>query len=144
MRRHYLSAIALLIMIVLALGSVDSGGNGTNSTPSTSSTSGTEWYCGGTLHNKSALEWQTASRQDKLATCADFVTAMWQKGNLKPSISNSLSTVDDVRPYAEELVEFLDAAFQPDPDPDQNRRMFVNQKVSSAAAVGMVTMGWTE
>ena len=90
------------------------------------------------------FEWQTASPQDKLATCADFVTTMWQNGDLKPSIANSLSTVDDVRPYAQELVDFLDAAFKPDPDPQQNKKVFANQTVSSFAAMGMVTMGWTK
>ena len=109
-----------------------------------SSTYATKWYSGGTLHNKSALEWQTASPQDKLATCADLVTTMWQNGDLKPSIANNLSTVDDVRPYAQELVDFLDTAFKPDPDLEQNRKMFTNQTVSYFAATGMVTMGWTK
>lgn len=57
MRKHYLSTVALLVMVVLAAGSVDTGNNGT-STPSTggSSTSTKKWYEGGTLHNKSALD----------------------------------------------------------------------------------------
>lgn len=103
-----------------------------------------EWYEGGTLHDKSAIEWQTASSADKVATCADFVAAMWQKGHLKRSIAKHLSTIDDVRPYAEELVECLDAAFKPDPDPEVNRKLFANQTVSGTAAIGMVIMGWTE
>lgn len=112
--------------------------------PSSASRFGRSWYQGGTLHSKSALEWQTAWAADKLATCADFVTKMWTNGNLKPSIANNISTVDDVRPYAEELVDFLDAAFKPDPDPEQNRKLFTNQTVSSTAAIGMITMGWTK
>lgn len=132
-------------MAVLAAGSVDTGTDGTSSAPgSSSSTLAKKWYEGGTLHNKSALEWQTASSTDKLATCADFVTKMWQDGNLKPSLAKNLSTVDDVRPYAQELVSFLDAAFKADPDPEQNRKLFMNQTVSSTAAIGMVTMGWTK
>ena len=143
MKKHCLSTIALLVMIVLALGSEDSGTQGTNRRPRTSpSTSASKWYSGGTLHKKSALDWQIASSQDKLATCADFVTGMWQNGNLKPSIANSLSTVDDVRPYAQELVDFLDAAFKPDPNPEQNSYLFASQTVSSFAAMGMVIMGW--
>jgi hypothetical protein len=101
-----------------------------------------EWYKGGTLHNKSALEWQLASSPDKLATCADFVTKMWNNGDLKPSLENRLSTVDNVRPYAQELVECLDAAFKRDPNPEQNRKLFVNQTVASTAVICMVTMGW--
>lgn len=104
----------------------------------------TKWYEGGTLHKKSGLEWQTASRENKLATCADFVATMWQKGNLKPSVANRISTVDDVRPYALELVDFLDAAFKSDPDPEQNRKLFTNQTVGSFAAIGMVTMRWAK
>jgi len=103
-----------------------------------------KWYEGGTLHDKSALEWQTASSADKLATCADFVTTMWQNGDLKRSIANRLSTVDDVRPYAQELVVFLDTAFKPDPDIQQNRKLFANQAVSSTSAMGMILMGWTK
>jgi tetratricopeptide (TPR) repeat protein len=103
-----------------------------------------KWYEGGTLHKKSGLEWQTASRENKLATCADFVATMWQKGNLKPSVANRISTVDDVRPYALELIDFLDAAFKSDPDPEQNRKLFTNQTVGSFAAIGMVTMRWAK
>jgi len=95
------------------------------------------------LHRASALEWQNASQANKLATCADFVAGMWQNGNLKSSISNRLTKIDDVRPYAQELVDFLDAAFERDPDPAQNRRMYTNQTVASFAAMGMVSMGWT-
>ena len=102
------------------------------------------WYEGGTLHKKSGLEWQSASRENKLATCADFVVAMWQKGNLKPSVANRISTVDDARPYASELVAFLDAAFKADPDPVQNRKLYTNQTVGSFAAIGMVTLRWTK
>ncbi len=63
-----------------------------------------EWYEGGTLHKKTALEWQTASPEDKPATCSDFVAGMWEDGNLKPSIADNVSTADDFRPYAQELV----------------------------------------
>ena len=140
-------AVCILGFIVLAVvGSLTDTDTNTGShsfaPSSTSSKAAKEWYEGGTLHNKSALKWQTASTADKLATCADFVTKMWQNGDLKPSISDNISTVDDVRPYAQELVEFLDAAFKPDPDPEQNRRLFTNQTVSSTAAIGMVLMEW--
>lgn len=150
MYKHSLSTIALLLMVVLAAGSVDTENSGTSRPSSGTPSSGTQsnavkkWYQGGTLHNKSALEWQAASRDDKLATCGDFVTKMWQDGNLKPSIADKLSTVDDVRPYAQELVDFLDAAFKPESASAQNRMLFTNQTVSGTAAIGMVTMGWTK
>ena len=136
--KHIASAFLLLVLGILAVGSTDTDTT-TNSTSNTK-----KWYEGGTLHKKSALEWQTAPSRDKLATCADFVTTMWQNDDLKPSISKRLSTVDDVRPYAQELVDYLDAALKADPDPEQNRKLFANQTVSSIAVAGMVTMGWTK
>lgn len=104
----------------------------------------TAWYSGGTLHNAGALEWQGAAYSDKLATCADFVTAMWQKESLKPQILERLHNVDDVRPLAEELVVFIDTATREDPDADRNRRMFVNQTVGEIAVMGFMMMKWTD
>ena len=138
-----LTGITILIAIAMFI-ACGGGGNTTSNSPTPGAASTPKWYEGGTLHKKSALEWQTASSTDKLATCGDFVSGMWQNGNLKSSMTNRLSTVDDVRPYAQELVDFLDAAFKTDPDPEQNRKLFTNQTVSSTAAIGMVTMGWTE
>ena len=140
MRKHYSSALALLAMLVLATGSEDTNRERGSSPP----TQTRKWYEGGTLHNKSALEWQLASTDNKLASCADFTARIWKTGSFKPSIATQISTVDDLRPYAQELVEFLDAAFQPDPDPAENRKIFANQKVSESAAAGMILLGWNE
>lgn len=101
-----------------------------------------KWYEGGTLHSKTALDWQNASSANKLATCADFVSGMWDKGELKPSVARTISAVDDFRPYAQQLVDFLDAAFKRSLDPEENRRLFTNQTVASTAAMGMLMMGW--
>lgn len=135
--------IAGLIPVVLLIGCGDGYNESDSRLPSPAiAASTTKWYEGGTLHSKSALAWQAASSSDKLATCADFVASAWQNGKLKPSITTLLSTINDVRPLAEELVEFLDATFRVDPDPTKNRRLFENQTVSGIAAIGMVTMGW--
>lgn len=90
------------------------------------------WYSGGTLHKATGEQWRRADRADKLATAADFVTSMWQAGNLKPSVAARLSTVEDVRPLAEELVAFLDTALSG------------NQTVAGTASVGMITLGWAK
>src|SRR5262245_27309408 len=31
------------------------------------------WYTGGTLHKSKVIEWKRATKENKLATCADFV-----------------------------------------------------------------------
>ena len=101
-----------------------------------------KWYQGGTLHNKSALEWQMASADDKLATCADFVARMWEDQSFVPKIQNSINSVESMKIYAEELVICLDAATERFADPEQNRRVYANQTVSSMATLGMMTMRW--
>ncbi len=155
LKKHISSALALLAMILLAAGSVDTDKKppaASNPPPTSVNQPATKspavevskkWYVGGTLHDKGALDWQNADQYDKLATCGDFVTTLWKSGKLKPEISNSITTIDDLRPYAQELVIALDAACARDPDPDQNRRLFVNQTVSGFAVLSMVTMGWT-
>ena len=107
-----------------------------------SSTTVKKWYEGGTLHNAGALEWQKANHGDKLATCSDFVAKLWEREDFKPSIRNSIHSVEDMRPYAQELVDFLDAATRKGPDPDKNRMLYTNQKVSEMAAIGIVMMQW--
>ncbi|MCA8865591.1 MULTISPECIES: hypothetical protein [unclassified Halomonas] len=102
------------------------------------------WYSGGDLHGASALEWQQASDANKLATAADFVSTMHQGGHFKAAISRQISDVNSLRPLAQELVNQLNDAFEPDPDPAENRRLFSNMKVGESAALLMIMMGWVE
>ncbi|MCU0914900.1 MAG: hypothetical protein MUC88_10090 [Planctomycetes bacterium] len=67
---------------------------------------------------------------------------MWDKGKLKSSIARTISGVDDFRPYAQELVDYLDAAFKRSPNPEENRTLFTNQTVAGTAAIGRMMMGW--
>lgn len=101
-----------------------------------------KWYTGGTLHDASALDWQAAEQNDKLATSADWLAALWNGGKLKPAVSAKLKSVDDLKPLAEELVRQLDAATEPEADAEQNRKMFINQKMGQMAVMTMAIMGW--
>ncbi len=109
---------------------------------SRTSSSNKKWYDGGTLHDASALEWQKASAANKLATCADLVTVLKENDALKASISIRITSTDSLKPFAAELVDFLDAAFKPDPDSETNYKMFANQTVSGHTAIGIVLMRW--
>ncbi|MCG7605724.1 MULTISPECIES: hypothetical protein [unclassified Halomonas] len=75
---------------------------------------------------------------------ADFISTMYQNNHLTASTSRQVKGVDSVRPLAEELVSQLDDAFQPDPNPEENRRLFTNMKVGESAAMIMIMMGWLE
>jgi len=106
-----------------------------NSQTSNSSRTSQKWYEGGTLHDKMALDWQKATSRNKLATCSDFVAAV-------PQIANNISHIDDIKPFAINLVKFIDEAFAKDVDPELNRRMFANQKITTASAVAFISWGW--
>jgi hypothetical protein len=100
------------------------------------------WYSGGTLHNATALEWQNASAANKLATCADLVVAMKEKGFLKPEIAERWREIDDYKVPAAALVVAIDKATVGVADPEKNRRMLANQTVSGLAATLVAMMGW--
>lgn len=102
------------------------------------------WYEGGTLHAASAVEWQQASDANKLATSADLFTVMWQNDHLKPSISQQVNSVDDLRRFSEELMTQLNDAFSPDADAAENARLFTNQQVGETSVLLMFMMGWVK
>jgi len=104
-----------------------------------------KWHIGGTLHAKTAFDWQTASDADKLATCADFVSAEWAKKRFVPPIQDSIKSTDDMKPFAKLLVKFLDkATIVPDDisDDDFFRSAYEGMKLSNLAVSGMKKMDW--
>jgi len=103
-----------------------------------------DWYEGGTLHDKSALEWQKASYENKLATCSDFVSMAWQKKSFKPEIQSKITSMETIKVLSQELVKALDTAFKKETDSKKNEMMYTNQTVSSSAALLMVMMGWVQ
>ena len=101
------------------------------------------WYEGGTLVNAGALEWQQASYKNKLATCGDFVSQMWSKKMLRPEIQNKINSMDDMRALAEELMTQIDIATKQGVNPEENKQIYANQKVTDIAATITVSMNWT-
>jgi hypothetical protein len=104
--------------------------------------SSAEWYEGGKLAAAGALEWQKATPQNKLATSGDIVALMFQKGILKPEINRTIGGVNDLKPYAIGLATCIEGATEKRPDEDMNRKMFINQTVSSMAVLCVYAMGW--
>lgn len=101
-----------------------------------------KWYEGGDLHTQNALAWQNATEQNRLASSANIVFIMKKENMLKSSIANNLNTVDDLKPYANELKSALDAAFMKADTEEENIRMFTNQNVSETALLITSMMGW--
>lgn len=90
-----------------------------------------EWYEGGSLHEATIAQWKRASQQNKLATCADWLAALWMRGNLNLNVSS----INDMRTYANALVEYIDEA-------SSKTRTLDNENANSVALLGMMMTGW--
>ncbi|VXB07832.1 conserved hypothetical protein [Flavobacterium sp. 9AF] len=64
-----------------------------------SSNSRNEWYVGGNLHRSKIEEWKSATDENKMATCADFIMKM------KPNIS-----INEAKSHALNLKNCIDEA----------------------------------
>ncbi|MDQ2216366.1 hypothetical protein [Vibrio parahaemolyticus] len=136
-----LVVIALLGAVTLSMCTNEQ----TSSTPENSQVSSAQsqpkWYENGGLHDKGALDWQTAPYSQKLASAADIYAFFYQQNKLSPSIASNISNVDDLRPYAENLVASLDEAFKPRPTKEENENMFANQTVSETSVILLTMQG---
>lgn len=103
-----------------------------------------KWYVGGNLHQSNAIKWQNADYHNKLATSADIIAALWKDKKLIEKIQSRIFLPDDIKPFAKELVVFMDKATEKNPDPELNKKMFTNQKVNEMAVMGVIMMGWTK
>ena len=89
-----------------------------------------QWYSGGTLHAANGSQWQQADERNRLATAADMVTAVAKGGNT----TIQYHTVEDVRPYAEQLSDCITEATK--------TRAASTLPVQDIAALCVVSMQW--
>lgn len=101
-----------------------------------------KWYEGGTLHSSSIKEWRAASLENRLATCDEFVAALWSKGRLREDMATKITTPDDLLGPVTALVACINKATAPDAAPKRDEQMYGNQTVSEIAAGCVATMGW--
>lgn len=101
-----------------------------------------EWYEGGTLHDATALEWQNASYENKLATSADLIAKLYNDGKLSPKVSSHMKNMNNFRALSDELTKQMDDALKPLQDKKQNEKIYKNQSVVSIAVMSMIKMGW--
>lgn len=144
---HQMGGLALLAVIIgIAMNSCSGSDESTSATnmpeKTVSAPAPVKWYEGGTLHQRSGLDWQSGTYEDKLATCADILATLWTNGKLKTELSDKIKNVNDLKPLAEQLVTELDAAFEPEADAEKNKQMFTNQTVSTTAGLVMIMSGW--
>jgi hypothetical protein len=81
--------VVFFAMMILACSGVE--------TPNSTST-GRKWYEGGTLHRAKISEWRSASYENRLAACSDFVMTMRGNGVVPADLP-----VDEYKPYAVDL-----------------------------------------
>ena len=89
-----------------------------------------QWYSGGTLHAANGLEWQQADASNRLATAADMVAAVAKGGNT----TITYRTVEDFRPYAEQLAACITEA--------TTTRAASTLPVQDIAALCVASMPW--
>lgn len=90
-----------------------------------------QWFEGGTLHQATIKQWRKATPENKLATCADYLAYYWVRGQLRFSIAD----IDGLKPYAQELVDFIDTGTADVQDIE-------HRKVNEAATLGFYMMKW--
>ena len=93
------------------------------STGETNSSKSKEWYEGGTLHKANAREWKSATDENKLATCGDFV-----------SRADDSQSLEEIKRRATELRSCVnEATVEPGTD---------DMKVSEVATLCIILLGY--
>lgn len=69
-----------------------------------------QWYEGGTLHDASLQEWKQATPENKLATIADMVSAVYNRESFVPLIQNTISNgrMSAIKKISQTLVGQMD------------------------------------
>ena len=75
-----------IIVVLLACGGSETSSPNQSKEETSSPNQSKEWYVGGTLHDKTIAEWRTASYDNRLATCADFVMTLGKYQSLPPDL----------------------------------------------------------
>jgi hypothetical protein len=86
--------------------------------------SSNEWYKGGTLHKATAYDWKQASKENRLATAADFASVI-----LKDKFKN----MEQLKIHANELEKCITEA---------TKKEIKNMQVATIASSCIVIMGW--
>lgn len=139
------TALAIMFGMFFACSSGDPEGNSRSPSGSSDGSSSGEWLYDCNLIGGNGLDWQVATYSDKLATCGTIMLMTWQENYLIPRISQNISNYNDLRPYAEELLIYLDITFQDDlDDPETNRIVFSNLTIIDTATLSMAVKGWLQ
>lgn len=91
-----------------------------------------EWYEGGNLHQAKMREWKKAYQQNKLSTCAGIISVFALNNYLKIPVKN----IDDVKPYATQLLGIIDFWA------NSNGTIDENETVYTIALLGMLHFDW--
>lgn len=113
-----------LIILLLGTGFLISCGNSTTNEQVT--TESIEWYSGGDLHKKTIGDWKSATKENRLATCADFM-----------AITMKDKSVNELKIPSNELMDCINEATRGLPETDY-------QKVSEIATLCVLTLGYNQ
>lgn len=94
-----------------------------------------KWYLVSNIMNDTGFSWLQASDDVKLSTAANIYAYFYNENQLAPQIQKSLKGMNDLKPYAQQLVATLDQVYTSTPEADQDPNLYLNQTVSSTAVI---------
>lgn len=96
-----------------------------------------EWYEGGTLHNATMAEWSKASAENKLATCGDWVSGIYNKKKFKKEIMALIQVkqMNGIKEISEGCVTMLNSASGPETANEKSNELFL---------MGTILADWVE
>lgn len=99
-----------------------------------------EWYTHDikiSYGEMNGTNWVSYTSDQKLAISANVLAHFWTKKELSPKIMNNIKEMDDLKPYAKELVVALDEFYI-----GGDQQLTANQPLSESAVILLTLMKW--
>ncbi|WKD23582.1 hypothetical protein NDQ71_00275 [Pseudoalteromonas sp. KG3] len=99
-----------------------------------------EWYTHDiniSYGEMNGTNWVSYTSDQKLAISANILAHFWTEETLSPNIKNSIKKMDDLKPYAKELVVALDEFYI-----GGDQQLTANQSLSQTAVMLLTLMKW--
>lgn len=99
-----------------------------------------QWFEVGNLADKTALDWQQATNENKLASCATLIRNTRDAGEFNEAITEMVDF--QLYPMSAQLMLSMDSEFKKDPDPEVNQRIYKDVLIATRAAAIMAKKDW--
>jgi hypothetical protein len=108
-------SVVIIIIAIISISSFISNSHPKQTTVVTEPNNTNMWFQGGNLHKATFTQWRSADNANKLATCADWLSASLWKGHL-----NTPNDFNRLKPKAKILLNAIDEAVKGDDFREKN------------------------